>query len=34
VGGCGWHNYRRREFSALDIDAFARLPVISRMPFV
>ncbi|MBP5531679.1 MAG: tRNA (adenosine(37)-N6)-threonylcarbamoyltransferase complex transferase subunit TsaD [Lentisphaeria bacterium] len=34
VGGCGWHSFRRNEFSPLDVDAFARLPVISRVPFV
>ena len=34
VGGCGWHSFRRGEFSSLDVDAFARLPVISRVPFV
>lgn len=34
VGGCGWHSFRRREFSPLDVDAFARLPVISRVPFI
>lgn len=34
VGGCGWHSFRRGEYSALDVDAFARLPVISRVPFV
>lgn len=34
VGGVGWHDFRRGNFSPLDIDAFARLPVISRVPFV
>ena len=34
VGGCGWHSFRRGEFSGLGVDAFARLPVISRVPFV
>ena len=34
VGGCGWHSFWRGEYSALDVDAFARLPVISRVPFV
>ena len=34
VGGCGWHSFRRGEFSPLDMDAFARLPVISRVPFI
>ena len=34
VGGLGWHDFRRGNFSPLDIDAFARLPVISRVPFV
>ena len=34
VGGCGWHSFRKREFSPLDVDAFARLPVISRVPFI
>ena len=34
VGGCGWHDFRRGAFSALDIDAFARLPAISRVPFI
>ena len=34
VGGLGWHDFRRGNFSPLDIDAFARLPVISRVPFI
>ena len=34
VGGCGWHSFRKKEFSPLDMDAFARLPVISRVPFI
>ncbi len=34
VGGVGWHSFRRGDFSELGIDAFARLPVISRVPFI
>ncbi len=33
VGGAGWHDFRHGDFSKLDIDAFSRLPVISRVPF-
>lgn len=34
VGGCGFHAFRRGEFAALDIDSFARLPQITRVPFI
>ncbi|MDD4817802.1 MAG: tRNA (adenosine(37)-N6)-threonylcarbamoyltransferase complex transferase subunit TsaD [Victivallaceae bacterium] len=34
VGGLGWHYYRKRLFSDLDFDAFARLPKISEVVFV
>ena len=34
VGGVGWHGFRNRNFSELGIDAFARLPIISKVPFI
>lgn len=34
VGGCGWHAFKRGEFAPFDIDAFARLPMITRVPFL
>lgn len=34
VGGLGYHYYRKRIFSDLDFDAFARLPRISEVVFV
>ncbi len=34
VAGCGWHFFRRGEFAGPDIDSFARLPQITRVPFV
>ena len=34
VGGIAWHNFRRNEFAGLDIDSFARLPRIVRVPFI
>lgn len=34
VAGIAWHNFRRGEFSALDIDSFARLPQFVKVPFI
>ncbi len=34
VAGCGWHFFRKGEFVGQDIDAFARLPQITHVPFV
>ena len=34
VGGIAWHAFNKGEFSALDMDAFARLPQIVSVPFV
>lgn len=34
VGGLGWHYHRRGAYSTPDIDAFARLPRITRVPFL
>ncbi len=34
VAGVAWHDWRRGAFAAADIDSFARLPQISRVPFV
>lgn len=34
VGGLGWHYFRRGDFSALNIDSFARLPQITKVPFL
>ena len=34
VGGIAWHSFRRGEFSAPDIDSFARLPRFVRVPFI
>ena len=34
VGGIAWHSFRRQEFSALDMDSFARLPRFVRVPFI
>ncbi len=34
VGGIAWHSFRRNEFSALDMDSFARLPRFVRVPFI
>lgn len=34
VGGLAWHAWRKGEFSPLDIDSFARLPQIVKVPFV
>jgi N6-L-threonylcarbamoyladenine synthase len=33
IGGVGWHHFVRGDIAPLDIDSFARLPVISRVPF-
>jgi hypothetical protein len=34
VGVLAWHAWRKGEFSPLDIDSFARLPQIVKVPFV
>ena len=34
VAGLGYHYYKRRIFSELDFDAFARLPAITEVVFV
>ena len=34
VGGLGFHYHRRRAYAPLDIDAFARLPQITQVPFL
>lgn len=34
IGGVGWHYFRRGLFSGLDIDAFARHPMLSQAPFL
>lgn len=34
VGGIAWHAFRKKEFSPLNIDAFARLPQIVKVPFI
>ncbi|MBE6359720.1 MAG: tRNA (adenosine(37)-N6)-threonylcarbamoyltransferase complex transferase subunit TsaD [Lentisphaerae bacterium] len=34
VGGIAWHHYRKQDFSPLDIDSFARLPQIVKVPFI
>ncbi len=34
VGGIAWHAFKNGTFSALDMDAFARLPQIVSVPFV
>ncbi len=34
VAGCGWHAFRKGEFAGLDTDSFARLPMITRVPFL
>ena len=34
VAGLGWHFHRRGEYSSLNLDSFARLPRISRVPFI
>ena len=34
VGGIAWHSFHRNEFSALDMDSFARLPRFVRVPFI
>lgn len=34
VAGIAWHSFRRKEFSALNIDSFARLPRFVRVPFI
>jgi N6-L-threonylcarbamoyladenine synthase len=34
VGGLAHYYYERGEFTSLEVDAFARLPVISQVPFV
>ena len=34
VGGIAYHAFKKGEFSALDMDAFARLPQIVSVPFV
>ncbi len=33
VAGLGWHYHRRKAYSSPDIDSFARLPQITRVPF-
>ena len=34
IGGLGYHYWKKREFSAFDIDSFARLPQITQIPFL
>ncbi len=34
VGGIAWHAFRKKQFSSLDMDAFARLPQIVSVPFI
>ena len=34
VGGIAWHSFRKQEFAPLNIDAFARLPQIVKVPFI
>jgi len=34
VGGIAWHSFRRKEFTSLNADSFARLPRIVRVPFI
>lgn len=34
VAGVGFHHFRRGEFATFDIDAFARLPRITQVPFI
>ena len=34
VGGIAWHSFRRKEFSPLNADSFARLPRFVRVPFI
>ncbi len=34
VGGCGWHAFKRGEFASFDIDSFARIPMIAKVPFI
>ncbi len=34
VAGCAYHSFKRGEFAGLGIDSFARLPVITRVPFI
>ncbi len=34
IGGLGWHFFRKNISSELSIDAFARLPELSRVPFL
>ena len=34
VGGCGFHAFRRGQFAGPEIDSFARLPQITRVPFI
>lgn len=33
VAGCAFHSFQRGDFAGLDIDSFARLPVITKVPF-
>jgi hypothetical protein len=33
IGGVGYHSFKNGQIDALDIDAFARLPIISQVPF-
>ena len=34
VGGIAWHAFNKKDFAALNIDSFARLPQIVRVPFI
>ncbi len=34
VGGCGYHYFRKGLFAKMDIDSFARLPQITKVPFL
>ncbi|MDR0932332.1 MAG: tRNA (adenosine(37)-N6)-threonylcarbamoyltransferase complex transferase subunit TsaD [Victivallales bacterium] len=34
IGGVGYHYWKRGEFSTFDIDSYARLPQITRIPFL
>ncbi len=34
VAGLAWHHHRKAEYSPLNLDSYARLPRISRVPFI
>ena len=34
VAGCGYHYFMKKQFAGVDMDSFARLPLITKVPFL